>query len=73
MFECTHPNCDKTFIDNSKLKRHYLVHSGIKPYACNLCGKAFSLDFNLKTHMKIHSGEKNYVCSFEGCGKRFTL
>ena len=64
--------CQKKFLDNSKLRRHSLVHSGEKPYACPVCSKKFSLDFNLKTHMRIHSGEKPYACIYPGCFKRFS-
>ena len=64
--------CNKKFLDNSKLRRHSLVHSGEKPFACPLCPKKFSLDFNLRTHMRIHSGEKPYACIFPGCFKRFS-
>ena len=64
--------CQKKFLDNSKLRRHSLVHSGEKPYQCPICSKKFSLDFNLKTHMRIHSGEKPYACIFPGCFKRFS-
>ena len=64
--------CHKKFLDNSKLRRHSLVHSGEKPFACPLCPKKFSLDFNLRTHMRIHSGEKPYACVYPGCFKRFS-
>ena len=71
MFICSVEGCKKKFLDNSKLKRHQLVHTGEKPYKCEVCNKRFSLDFNLRTHLRTHTGEKPYVCSWAGCGWRF--
>ena len=65
--------CGKAFKESAKLKRHFLVHTGEKPFPCTFegCGKRFSLSFNLRTHVRIHTGEKPYVCPFVGCRKKF--
>lgn len=71
-FICPEKGCGKKFLDNSKLKRHRLVHSGEKPYRCHIWDKKFSLDFNLRTHIRTHTGEKPYICDYMNWGKRFT-
>ena len=65
--------CGKAFAEKSKLKRHFMVHTGERPFQCTFkgCGKRFSLAYNLRTHVRIHTGEKSFVCTFEGCQKGF--
>uniref|UniRef100_A0A3P9B9Y8 C2H2-type domain-containing protein n=1 Tax=Maylandia zebra TaxID=106582 RepID=A0A3P9B9Y8_9CICH len=62
--------CGKSFTQAGAVKRHQLIHSGVKAYSCDMCGKSFTLAETLKRHQLIHSGFKPYSC--ELCGKSFT-
>ncbi|XP_053289974.1 zinc finger protein 770 [Pleuronectes platessa] len=46
--------CSKCFPSPSKLKRHEMVHTGLKPFRCPTCGKAFRQRTHLKTHEAGH-------------------
>lgn len=46
--------CFKSFEAPSKLKRHYVIHTGQRPYRCNMCEKDFTQSSHLKTHMLSH-------------------
>ncbi|KAM3920207.1 zinc finger protein 770 [Leptodactylus fuscus] len=46
--------CNKTFPSMSKLRRHYLIHTGQKPFTCTECGKTFRQSAHLKRHLITH-------------------
>ncbi|XP_029315792.1 zinc finger protein 770 [Cottoperca gobio] len=46
--------CFKHFVSVSKLKRHYLVHTGQRPFRCDICGKMFKQSAHVRTHRRTH-------------------
>ena len=58
-----------TFVERQLFLKTF-IHSGIKPYKCDLCNKSFTESSNLTKHKQSHKGEKLHKCNF--CGKSFT-
>ena len=59
----------KTFNPEDGLIAHVRVHSGEKPYPCDICRAAFSRSRSPTIHKRSYTGEKLYHCGL--CGKPF--
>jgi len=47
------------------------LHSGDKPYVCDVCGQTFAQSSTLTYHKRRHTGEKPYQC--DTCGMSFSV
>ena len=59
-YNCVCPQCDKTFSNDYKVKRHIeTVHEGVKNWQCTMCPKRFYEKKDLGRHVKgVHMGQK---------------
>ncbi|KAH8273170.1 hypothetical protein KR018_008364, partial [Drosophila ironensis] len=56
------PICALQLSCASSLKRHMIVHTGLKPFKCGECEQSFAQREVLKRHMDTHTGAKRHQC-----------
>ena len=50
--------CAKSFSKKATLNRHFLIHTGEKPFVCKKCGKSFNQNSSLKRHVVMHENHQ---------------
>merc|ERR1719153_76005 len=63
-YPCSH--CGKEFTKKANMKVHERIHTGEKPYMCNVCGQTFGGASNLYHHKKKHHPEEEEAKPCDG-------
>eukprot|EP01083_Nonionella_stella_P100499 283561_1 len=62
-----------TFSRKGNLKAHLLIHTGVKPFSCEICRKQFRKNADLKNHLlRIHTNSGATPFSCDICKKTFS-
>ncbi|XP_075062807.1 zinc finger protein 653 isoform X2 [Mixophyes fleayi] len=72
---CPEAGCGKRFYLSNHLRRHMIIHTGIREFICETCGKSFKRKSHLEVHRRTHTGETPLqceVCGFQ-CRQRASL
>ncbi|XP_028622026.1 zinc finger and BTB domain-containing protein 10 isoform X1 [Grammomys surdaster] len=56
------PHCSYVAKYRRTLKRHMLIHSGVRSFKCETCGKMFTRREHVKRHSLVHKKDKKYKC-----------
>ena len=66
------PDCGYLARTPSKLTDHRRMHSGKRPFACDLCDSTFATKAHRDRHIRqVHLKSETVTCSWSGCDKTF--
>ncbi|TWC53015.1 insecticidal toxin complex protein TccC [Pseudomonas sp. SJZ080] len=71
-FKCDSPGCNKSFSHKTNFNQHFLTHSGVKPFKCDLCEESFAQKITLTQHTYTHTKNRPYKCDWIGCRDSFS-
>ncbi|XP_072043879.1 uncharacterized protein [Amphiura filiformis] len=60
LFQCPELYCMVQCKAKKDLMEHQMIHTGVRPYVCEICGKGFIRPSQLKAHKRIHTEDYIY-------------